>query len=40
MVQLLETCSLNMEVKGGEGIKPSHFHIRLVGKVFKVKFLA
>ncbi len=26
---------LNMEVKGGEGLKSSHLHLRLVGKVFR-----
>jgi hypothetical protein len=31
MVQRLKTCYLNMEVKGGEGFKPSHLHPRLVG---------
>jgi len=36
MVHWLKTCSLNMEVKGGEKTKPSHLHLKLVGYVVYV----
>ncbi len=33
MIQWLKTCSINMEVKGGEMFKPSHLHPKLVGQI-------
>jgi hypothetical protein len=38
---MVEVFFLNMEVKGNEGFKPSHLHLRLVAKMFKwSRFLA
>jgi hypothetical protein len=31
LIQWLKICSLNMELMGGEGFKPSHLHFKLMG---------